>query len=107
MKTERKGYRKDVAFELCHWQEGTYQWYGKGEHCRKKEQCKPSPGTTHKCEMWTRHPLGESVFGQTLLCAFYVPKLGGSDANRNQKWSYMEGLTVKSTQVGKGGSRLD
>lgn len=79
----------------------------KGRTLREEGKCEPRPETTHSCEMWTCHPLGESVFRQTLLCAFYVPKLGGGDANRNQKWSYMDALTVKSIQLSKGGSRLD
>lgn len=37
--------------------------------------------------MHTPHPLGGSIFGQTLLCVFNVPKLGGDDADRTQKWS--------------------
>ena len=37
--------------------------------------------------MHTPHPLGGAIFRQTLLCVFYVPKLGGDGANRTQKWS--------------------
>lgn len=105
VKTDRKGYKKDVAFELSieGWQRAPINGMERESSAERRNSANqvPGPHTGVNC-VYSIH----WVFGQILLCAFCVPKLGGGDANGNQKWSCMKGLIVKSTQDCKRESHL-